>query len=63
MPADHVIADADAFGDAVERAFAAAGGRLVTFGITPTGPHTGYGYIRKGDPLPELPGCFFLRGR
>jgi mannose-1-phosphate guanylyltransferase/mannose-1-phosphate guanylyltransferase/mannose-6-phosphate isomerase len=61
MPADHVIADAGAFGDAVERALAAAaGGRLVTFGIRPTEPHSGYGYIRKGDPLPELPACFTL---
>jgi mannose-1-phosphate guanylyltransferase / mannose-6-phosphate isomerase len=61
MPADHVIADAGAFGEAVARALAAAaGGRLVTFGIEPTGPHTGYGYIRKGNMLPELPGCFTL---
>jgi mannose-1-phosphate guanylyltransferase / mannose-6-phosphate isomerase len=59
MPADHVIADASAFGEALARALAAAaGGRLVTFGIEPTGPHTGYGYIRKGDTLPELPECF-----
>ncbi len=61
MPADHVIADGDAFGEAVGRALlAAAGGRLVTFGIEPAVPHTGYGYIRKGAPLPELPGCFDL---
>jgi mannose-1-phosphate guanylyltransferase/mannose-6-phosphate isomerase len=32
----------------------------VTFGIRPTEPHSGYGYIRKGDPLPELPACFTL---
>jgi mannose-1-phosphate guanylyltransferase/mannose-6-phosphate isomerase len=61
MPADHVIADTGAFGEAVGRALAAgAAGRLVTFGIEPRGPHTGYGYIRKGDPLPQLPGCFTL---
>jgi mannose-1-phosphate guanylyltransferase / mannose-6-phosphate isomerase len=61
MPADHVIADAAAFGEAVARALAAAaGGRLVTFGIEPTGSHAGYGCIRKGAPLPELRGCFHL---
>jgi mannose-1-phosphate guanylyltransferase / mannose-6-phosphate isomerase len=58
MPADHVIADPDAFHDAITAASrAAAAGRLVTFGIEPTGPHTGYGYIQRGDPLPGLPGC------
>jgi mannose-1-phosphate guanylyltransferase / mannose-6-phosphate isomerase len=61
LPADHVIADVAGFGDAVERALtAAAGGRMVTFGVTPTEPHPGYGYIRKGDPLPEFPACFTL---
>jgi mannose-1-phosphate guanylyltransferase/mannose-6-phosphate isomerase len=61
MPADHVIADAGAFAEAVRRALAAASaGRLVTFGIKPTGTHTAYGYIRKGDPVPGLPGCFAL---
>src|SRR5262249_53692853 len=34
--------------------------RLVAFGITPTEPHTGYGYIRKGTPMSELPACFAL---
>src|SRR5262249_35954533 len=58
MPADHVIADAEAFRDAVGRAVvAAARGHLVTFGIHPTAPHTGYGYIHRGPALPELPGC------
>jgi len=49
LPADHVIADADALVCAVEQAIAAArDGRLVTFGIVPTAPETGYGYIRAG---------------
>ncbi len=52
LPADHVIADIPAFAEAVrigcEQALA---GSLVTFGIVPTGPETGYGYIRahKGE--------------
>jgi mannose-1-phosphate guanylyltransferase/mannose-6-phosphate isomerase len=58
MPADHLIADPDAFRSAVAVASAASlAGRLVTFGIEPTGPHTGFGYIQRGAPLPGLPGC------
>ena len=46
LAADHAIADADAFRAAIGQAVPAAlGGRLVTFGITPTAPETGYGYI------------------
>ncbi len=46
LPADHLIADAAAFARAVEQARSlAAQGRLVTFGIRPTAPETGYGYI------------------
>lgn len=47
LPSDHVIADVPAFHAAVsEAAKAAENGRLVTFGIVPAGPETGYGYIR-----------------
>lgn len=47
MPADHVLRDLGAFTDAVTAgAEAAAGGALVTFGVVPTHPATGYGYIR-----------------
>lgn len=58
MPSDHVIADTDSFLRAVDAATPAAGaGWLVTFGITPTGPETGFGYIAMGDPLAEAPGA------
>src|SRR5262249_43909238 len=58
LPADHVIGDPQAFLDAAGVALRASGaGKLVTFGITPTGPHTGYGYIHRGAALPDLPGC------
>lgn len=54
MPADHVIRDEQAFSDAVALAAGfAEQGLLLTFGIEPTGPETGYGYIRFGDPLAE----------
>ena len=49
LPSDHVIRDAKAFREAVTRAATAAeAGKLVTFGIVPTGPETGYGYIKAG---------------
>lgn len=48
MPADHVIQDIAAFRAAVSHGVAAASeGRLVTFGIVPDRPETGYGYIRS----------------
>ena len=53
MPADHVIADIQAFQAAVARGReAAADGKLVTFGIVPTRPETGFGYVEatpQGD--------------
>ncbi|MBU1211706.1 MAG: mannose-1-phosphate guanylyltransferase/mannose-6-phosphate isomerase [Alphaproteobacteria bacterium] len=53
MPSDHVIRDEDGFRAAVRTAAeVAAGGRLMLFGIAPDSPHTGYGYILKGAPVP-----------
>src|SRR6056297_961934 len=51
LPADHMIPDVDAFHAAVTAGLEAAEqGALVTFGITPTAPETGYGYIKAaGD--------------
>jgi mannose-1-phosphate guanylyltransferase/mannose-6-phosphate isomerase len=50
MPADHNIRDSAAFRKSVKEALPlAAKGRLVTFGIKPTGPATGYGYIKRGE--------------
>ena len=52
MPADHLIEDETAFRSAVERAtLLAASDWLVTFGIHPDYPETGYGYIRQGEAL------------
>lgn len=54
-PSDHLIRDARALTDAVRTgADAAARGELVTFGIRPSRPETGYGYIRLGAVDPNL---------
>ncbi len=54
MPADHVVRDLAAFRQAADSAAAAAAhGFLVTFGIAPGTPETGYGYIQRGAPLSE----------
>jgi hypothetical protein len=56
---DHAIDDVPALLAAVQiGARAAAQGRLVTFGIKPTRPETGYGYIRRGGPLDGIDGAF-----
>lgn len=51
LPSDHVILYPEAFRNAVVGAAPAAAERLVTFGIEPTGPETGYGYIEQGEHL------------
>ncbi len=54
FPADHFIRDEEAFRDAVRLAAAEAEeGAIVTLGIEPTKPETGYGYIRCGDPISD----------
>jgi len=53
LPADHLIRDQAQFESSVADARSLAGqGYLVTFGIHPTHAETGYGYIRKGAPIP-----------
>ncbi len=52
LPADHFIADEPAFRAVIEQAVEAArGGDMVTVGIKPTRPETGYGYIELGEEL------------
>lgn len=61
-PSDHVLPDADAFREAIGRGLPAVRrGDLVTFGITPVRPETGYGYLqlpkdadKSGDAIPLL---------
>ncbi len=57
QPSDHVIGDSDAFHRAVMQGLAAAqDGHLVTFGVKPTRPDVGYGYIQSGKVLKGLDG-------
>ena len=53
FPADHVIGDEDVFHERLRSAIQLAeSGHIVTFGITPSYPETGYGYIEGGTQLP-----------
>ncbi|HHR5859949.1 TPA: mannose-1-phosphate guanylyltransferase/mannose-6-phosphate isomerase [Providencia alcalifaciens] len=54
LAADHVIQDHASFTKSIEKAIAPAEqGALITFGIVPTAPETGYGYIKKGNLVNE----------
>ena len=61
LPSDHVIADVPAFQKALLSAAASAEqGYLVTFGIVPTFPATGYGYVKASDSGSDENGAFTL---
>lgn len=49
LPSDHIIDDVELFGKVVTDALGSAEKSLVTFGIEPTEPCTGYGYIQPGQ--------------
>jgi mannose-1-phosphate guanylyltransferase/mannose-6-phosphate isomerase len=65
LPADHLVGDEPGFREILRRAAALAGrsgpagdpGRLVTLGIAPDGPETGYGYIVAGEAIPDAEGA------
>ncbi len=59
LPSDHVIENTEAFLTATAMAAdAARRGAIVTFGITPKSPETGYGYIKSAAAIAGSPGCF-----
>ncbi|MBV9655432.1 MAG: mannose-1-phosphate guanylyltransferase/mannose-6-phosphate isomerase, partial [Acetobacteraceae bacterium] len=61
LAADHAIRNIEALHGTLARAVTAArAGRFVTFGMKPTAPETGYGYIEVGEELPGLPGVHAL---
>lgn len=54
LTADHIIRPVPAFQEALDEAYRVAEqdpSALVTFGVVPTAPHTGFGYLRRGEPL------------
>ncbi|MFT3721996.1 MAG: sugar phosphate nucleotidyltransferase [Hyphomonadaceae bacterium] len=51
VPADHLVARPDALMAAIQAAVPVVSDRIVTFGIKPTGPETGYGYILQADAI------------
>ena len=52
LPADHYVGKPAALIDAIEKAASASSqGKLVTFGLVPSRPETGYGYIKRGEAL------------
>jgi len=63
LPSDHVVTMGSAFEAAVAQAAAGArAGHIVTFGIEPDAPETGYGYIHLGNPLDGLNGLCRVEG-
>lgn len=65
LPSDHVIRDVKAFHEAIKDAetIARKAKALVTFGVRPTSPETGYGYIEMGEALPIAGGYHIDRFR
>jgi mannose-1-phosphate guanylyltransferase len=58
VTADQIMSPVEAFQDALQEAYAVAEelpDTLVTFGVVPTTPHTGYGYLHRGGPLDGHP--------
>lgn len=53
MPADLLISDWAGFREAVKQAAAVARDRIVIFGVQPTAPETGYGYIESGETIQD----------
>jgi len=51
FPSDHIVKDGEEFLSAIQKGQSLAGEYLVTYGINPDKPHTGYGYIKPGDSL------------
>jgi mannose-1-phosphate guanylyltransferase/mannose-1-phosphate guanylyltransferase/mannose-6-phosphate isomerase len=59
LPSDHILTDVASFHAACRTALeAASSGALVTFGIAPDRPETGYGYIRRGTALKAVKGAY-----
>jgi len=62
LPADHLIKDTEGFHQAIHSAqILAQQNKLVTFGIHPSEPATGFGYIERGTATPPVPHAFSVK--
>lgn len=63
LPSDHLILKENAFIDALKEGFefVEAGNRLLTLGIKPSNPNTGYGYIQQGQPVKDFEGIYKVK--
>lgn len=63
LPSDHLVLKEDEFRKSIEEGFdfIESGDRLLTLGIKPSAPHTGYGYIQQATPENGFPGIFKVK--
>lgn len=63
LPSDHIVLKENAFCQAIDEGFSFVenGNRLLTLGIQPSGPNTGYGYIQQGVAEKEYPGIYKVK--
>lgn len=63
LPSDHIVIKEDDFRNSLAEGFdfVEDGNRLLTLGIKPTGPNTGYGYIQQGKAVTGYPGVFKVK--
>ena len=63
LPSDHLVLKENAFCQAINEGFdfVEQGNRLLTLGIQPSGPNTGYGYIQQGIAEKDFPGIFKVK--
>ena len=63
LPSDHLVTRESAFCASIEEGFefVEKGNRLLTLGIKPSSPNTGYGYIQQGSPVADFPGIFKVK--
>ena len=63
LPSDHLVLKEKEFCQAIEEGFdfVQKGNRLLTLGIKPSAPNTGYGYIQQGEPVKDFEGIFKVK--